>query len=325
MEYSMKRLLTVLLVLYMGCAVAAAKSGPSAGCSRGGGSHSHSSHGSSHHGSHHSARHHSSHSSSGGNSHPVYLVRTENNQSEVKFQNCDEHYAITKTTTNVYSDGTRRSFSSSTIYNADGTVFESDCTSVKHTIYNDQHYFIVGKRDGYSIIDNDGKTVTSRNYSFMKELEPNRILVKRDKKYGIIDLRDEVVVPVKYQNFENVNKRIMIAKLNGYYGVVDFDNNTLIYPDCDKIKTLYDTMVLKRYGKYGLANLEGEKILEPHYDKIKKLGEYILVKKDNKYGVLNSDGEFIAEIIYKKIKLERNRLKGIQENSVWKDIKTGSI
>jgi sporulation protein YlmC with PRC-barrel domain len=154
----------------------------------------------------------------------------------------------------------------------------------------------------------------------MSELEPNRILVRRDKKYGIINLSDETIVPVKYDKFETVNKRTMIAKLNGYYGVIDYDNNTLIFPDCDRIKPFYDTLLLKRYHKYGLATLDGEKLFEPHYDKIKKLGEYILIKKNDKYGVLNSKGEFIEEIIYKKIKLERNRLKGTTDNSNWKYI-----
>ena len=112
----------------------------------------------------------------------------------------------------------------------------------------------------------------------------------------------------------------MIARLNGYYGVIDYDNNTLIYPDCEKIKPLNDTLLIKRYRKYGLANLEGEKILEPHYDKIKKLGEYILIKQNDRYGVLNSDGEFMDEIMYKRIKLERNRLKGTKDNRTWTEL-----
>ena len=263
-------------------------------------------------GSHHHTNcpHHSSHSSSG-ESHPVYLVKTENHTDEVKFPNCSKHYAITETTTSIYSDGTRRSFSNSTIYNSDGTVLVADCKSIKHTIFEDKHYFIIRKNDGFKILDETGEVITKRNYSGMEELEPNHILVKRDKKYGIINLSEEIIVPIKYQKFEVVNKKILIAKLNGYYGIIDTDNKILIEPDCDSVKTLYDTIVLKRYHKYGLANLSGELIYDIKYDKIKKLGEYILIKKDNKYGVLDYKGNTIGEIKYKEIKLERNKLKGI--------------
>ena len=282
-------------------------------------SHNHGHSGPNHGGSHHGGPHHNYYHSSS-ESHPVYIIRTEHEQEQVNFPDCAEHYAITDITTNVYSDGTKRSFSNSTIYNSDGTVFDTDCTSVKHTVYENDHYFIIGKRDGYRITDEDGNVVTSRNYPWMSELEPNRLLVRRDKKYGIINLSDETIVPIKYDKFENVNNRIMIAKLNGYYGVIDYDNNTLVYPDCERIKPFYDTLLLKRYHKYGLASLNGEKIFEPHYDKIKKLGEYIVIKKDDKYGVLNAKGEIIEEIIYKKIKLERNRLRGMRDNTGWIDI-----
>ncbi len=256
---------------------------------------------------------HTSHSSSSGESHPVYLIRTENHTDEVKFPNCSKHYAVTETTTNIYSDGSRKSFANSTIYNSDGVVLETDCKSVKHTIYNDKHYFIVRKNDGYKIIDESANIITDRNYSYMSEIEPNRILVKRDKRYGIIDLNDEIVVPVKYQKLLMADNRVMIAKLNGYYGVIDIDNEIQVAPDCDKIKPLYDTLLLKRYHKYGLTDLEGELILSVQYDKIKKLGEYIVVKKGGKYGVLDYKGDVIGETIYKEIKLKRNKLLGITE------------
>lgn len=288
----MKKVIVLLIALCMTTSVALAK------CSNCGHSHS---------GNCHNSHNHSS----SGDSHPVYLVRTENHTDQVKFSNCNEHYAVTETTTNIYSDGTRRSVANSTVYNADGTVLESDCRSVKHTVYDNKHYFLIRKTDGYKIIDDKANIITKRSYSAMTEIEPNRIFVKRDKKYGIIDLSDKVVVPIKYQKLDFVNKRVMIAKLNGYYGVIDIDNEILIAPDCDRIKPLYDTIVLKRYHKYGLTDLNGELILSIKYDKIKKLGEYIVVKKDNKYGVLDYKGEIIGEIIYKQIKLERNKLKGV--------------
>ena len=264
--------------------------------------------------------HHSHDSSS--DSHPVYIVRTENRTDEIKFPNCKDHYAIMNTTISHYSDGTIRTYKNGTLYNSDGTVLESDCQYIHHVIYENNHYFLIKKTAGYKIIDSQGKVLTKKAYSRMSELEgkENRILVRRDKKYGIIDLHEGTIVPTKYQKFESIDDKIFITKLNGYYGILDIDNNILIENDCDKIKHLYDTLVLKRYHKYGLADLNGNIILNIHYDKIKRLGEYIVVKKNKKCGLLDYEGNFIGEIIYDDIKLERNKLKGLK-NKTWEEIK----
>ena len=300
----MKKILAGLLVLVLSCGVACAK------CSHCGSSGHHS----------HGHAHSYTHNSSSGESHPVYLVNSTRHQEEVKFQNCDKHYAVTEVTTNYYSDGTRKVFTNSTIYNSDGTVLESDCLSLKHTIYEDKHYFLIRKNKGYMVIDSSGEQITHRKYTKMEELKPNRLLVRYDKKYGIIDLQENTIVPLKYQSLTQNSEDVFIAKLNGYYGIIDIENNTLVEPDCEKIKPLYDTMVLKRYRKYGLVKSNGEKVLSPNYDKIKKLGEYILVRQDKKYGVLDSKGNILSEIIYLDVKLERNKLKGMKYKNSWVDV-----
>jgi len=270
--------------------------------------------------SHGHSYNHTHHSGSSSSSTPVYLINKDSRTDEVKFPNCNKHYAITETTTNYYSDGTRRIFSNSTIYNSDGTVLISGCNSVKHIISDTKHYFIINKNKSYKIIDENAKILTTRKYTRMEEIEPNRILVKFDKKYGIIDLEENTIVPIKYKSFESKGHGIFLTKLNGYYGITDINNNTLVKNDCEKIKQVSDLFILKRYHKYGLADKTGKIILNPDYDKIKELGEYILVKKNGQYGIWNSDGENIAEIQYKSIKLHRNTLKGLTNRNVWIEI-----
>ena len=94
----------------------------------------------------------------------------------------------------------------------------------------------------------------------------------------------------------------------------------MVKNDCDKIKSLQDTILIKRYNKYGLADLDGKIIYEVKYDKIKKLGEYIVVKDGKKYFVLDYDGERMNDFSYKKIKLERNTLYGLSDDKVWVEI-----
>lgn len=292
-----KILLCMCLVLVFGtCAVAK-------------GSHSPSGH-TCHSNCHHNHPHHSSGSSSSSNQ--VYLINTEHKTYEQKFLNCKDHYAITETTTNYYSNGTKNVFSNSTIYNADGSVLEADCLSVTHLIYDNKHYFIINKKGkGYQIIDSGAKVLTTRKYTKMTEIENGKILVRYDKKYGIIDINEKTIVPIKYQQMEVLKQNVFLTKLNGYYGVLDIDNNVLIPNDCDRIKRVNDVLIIKRYDKYGLANTDGSIIYDIKYEKIKRLGEYILIKQNKKYGVYNPETKEQSRIMYKKVKLDRNHLNGL--------------
>ena len=260
---------------------------------------------------------HSHHSSSSSN----YIVKTDYIRDEHNFVNCNEHSVIKETTVNYYSNGNKRAYSYYTILSNDGTILQSDCTDVKHTIYENKHYILYKKGKYYRIIDGEGTVISMRNYKKLQELSQNRLLAKIDKKYGIIDLNEKIIVPIKYKSFEQIQKDLFITNLNGYYGILNSENNILIKNDYEKITPIYDVYILKRMGKFGLANNKAEIIFNAEYDKIKSLGEYLLIKKDNKYGVLNAQGEKISEIKYKKIKLDRNILKGKNKLNRWEEIK----
>ena len=254
----------------------------------------------------------------GSSSRPVYLTSSEHQKSQQHFPNCDKHYVETETTVNYYSDGTRRVFSNSTIFNSDGTVLLDNCLAVSHVAYENKHYFIVSRyKEGFKVIDSDGNVLTHRSYSYMVNLEPNRILVKFDKKYGIIDLNENIVVPTIYQKFNRAGEKIFIAKLNGYWGIVDIDNNVLVKFECNNIKRVYEVFVAKKYDKYALLNNNGEFISGFDYDKVKKLGEYILVGKNKRYGVYDYSGMKLTDLRYKKIRLERNNLEGQLYSDNW--------
>ena len=279
-------------------------------------------HGCSHQGHHNHAHStcHGHHPSSSSSSEHVYVVSRDYSKTEQKFPNCTKHYMIVETVTYHYSDGSRRSFSNCTVYNSDGSVIVAGCSSAKHILFENKHYFIICKNGCY-LMDSEGNKLTKRTYSRMEEFKPNRFIVKYDKKYGIIDIKENVIVPIKYQKFITEGNGIFVTKLNGYWGIVDSENNVLVNNDCDKIKSIHDTIMIKRYHKYGLSDLDGKIILDIKYDKIKKLGEYIVVKEGKKYFVINYDGERINDFTYKKIKLERNTIFGLGDDGAWVKIK----
>ena len=248
---------------------------------------------------------------------PVYVVRSDYFENEGSFANCNEHYFLTKTTINHYSNGTRRTFNNYTVLDKNETIILTDCTDLKHMVYNKKHYFLVRKGGVYQIYDAKGNLKTIRNYSKMADVEPNRILVKYDKKYGIIDLEENIIVPMKYKSFEKINKNLYLTKLNGYWGMTDSSNKTILPNEYDKIKRLYDTYKLKKEGLFGLADINGKIIVSADSDSIKKLGEYILVKKGKAYRVFDATGKELNNTIYKKVRLERNVLEGKLIDNTW--------
>ena len=273
-------------------------------------SHSHSGHSCSqcrNHNHHHNYNNY--HSSSSSNN--VYLVKTDSTTSEQKFPDCNDCHMITETITKYYSDGSKRIYLNSKIYDSKNAVIASDCSSVEHIVYKNNHYFAICKnRGGCSLINEKGENITKRSYSMINKIADNRLLVKFDKKYGIIDLNEKTIVPIKYQRFQKIGEKTFITKLNGYWGILDYNNKVLVKNDCEKIRPLYDTILIKRYGKFGLANYDGKILYDVKYDKIKKFGEYIVIKKNDTYQLLDSEGQKISEDEYKKLKLKRNTLYG---------------
>ena len=276
------------------------------------------------HAGHHSHGHYnrglySHHGSSSSSS--IYIVGRDYNSKEEHFPDCDSHYVVTDIFTYFYSDGSRRTYTNSTIYNKDGGIIQTNCQSVKHVIFEKEHYFIIRQGRICKVIDSVGNAITVHPYSYMEEIVPNRLLVRLNKKYGIITLKEDIIAPIKYKKFERIEENIFITKLNGYYGVMNSDGKVLIENEYDKISLINDSLLLKQYDKYGLSDTFGKILFEPKYDKIKKLGEYIVVKKDKKCMVLDSDGEQISEMGYKKIRLERNKLEGLTLEDTWEKIK----
>jgi hypothetical protein len=238
------------------------------------------------------------------------MVGKETKIEEVRYPDCKEHYVVQETTTSLYSDGSKRTYANNNIYNSDGSVLISNCSDVKHVMYDDKHYFIVKRDKNYEIIDDKAQPVTIRQYSKIQELDKNRLLVKYNKRYGIIDLSEQTIVPIKYQKFDEISHNIFLTKLGKYYGIVDVNNRIIIDNDCDRIKPLFDTFVVKKGDKYGLLDLNTNTILKTEYDKIGKIGEYITVKKNRKYQVYDYSGKLLAPNQYKRLRLNRNHLQG---------------
>lgn len=249
-----------------------------------------------------------------------YLTHKDFSEEKHKFPDCNKHEIITKTENYFYSNGTRHSYSVSSVINSDGTLILEDCHNIKHFIYNKKHYFIFCKNKKYQIADDKGNTLTVKNYKSMKEISPGKFLVSLDKKYGVIDINEQILIPIKYKKFEEISKNLYLTQLNSYFGLINSDNKIILKNEYDKITPINEVLLLKKFDKYGLADLNGNILLNPEYKSIKSSDEFIIVQNNKKYAVFDKSGKQLTDFIYKKIKLERNTLKGKIENNSWNNI-----
>ena len=136
----------------------------------------------------------------------VYLVGREVIPNVQTIADCNEHSATSETFVSYYSNGTSNSYTYYTVLDAKGNVLATDCTDVKHTIYDNVHYLLLRKGGKYGIYSHDGQLISNRSYTTMYEIAPNRLLVKANKMYGVVDLLENTVVPIKYKEFKSVGK-----------------------------------------------------------------------------------------------------------------------
>lgn len=248
----------------------------------------------------------------------IYLIKSDYNETETSFANCDSHFLRSKTTTNYYSNGTKRSFTDYTILNEKGETIIENCAFVKHLHHKKAHYFIIQKGKYFYIINSKGDTISTKNYRSIYELATNRFLVKLEKLYGIIDIKENTIVPTIYTQLKPLSAKTFLTKLNGYYGILDINGNIILKNKYDKISPLQDVLLVKYKKNYGLYTKNGELIVDITNDNIKELGNYIIVKKDKLYKIYNTKGELLTNETYKKVKLERNTLKVYTRDKTWK-------
>lgn len=255
----------------------------------------------------------------------VYLVNKDVEIEQVTFPNCKQHSMRKETTTYLYSNGQKRKLDNSTIFNFDGSTIENNCSNVEHIIFNNKHYFTFYKNKKYTIIDDKGRELTVKQYTRMKEIEPNRLLVRFNKKYGIIDLFENIIVPIKYKSIEKIEDNLYKTELNNYYGFINSDNKIILKNEYDKITQVQNTFIIKKKGKFGLADKKGNIILNAKYDKIKEIDDYIIVKNEKQYKIYNTSGEKLTNKTFKDVKLDRNTLKVKTFDNQWINFKADNI
>lgn len=143
-------------------------------------------------------------------------------------------------------------------------------------------YFLLKQEDKFGIIDKNGNTLITPNYTEIKIPNPQKplfICTNNNKTVILNDKQEEILTQYNIKPIE----------IEGTVSNLPYEKSILKY---------------EKDGKYGLINLEGKEITKPIYEEIQGLAHKeteLLVKKDGKYGVINSKGAIIISNKYDKV------------------------
>lgn len=148
------------------------------------------------------------------------------------------------------------------------------------------NYFVLKQNSQYGVIDRQGNTIITPEYSEIKIPNPEKpvFVCYQGENTKLLNEKKEEIAS-NYSNIQPIQLENIVSDL------------------------IYEKSILKysKDGKYGLINLEGKEIVKPIYDEINSLpykeGE-LLVKQNEKYGVINMKGNSLIEIAYDQIKVD---------------------
>lgn len=209
-----------------------------------------------------------------------------------------------------------------------------------------------GKAIAFGFVNQAGKRINSREYSYARSFSEGLAAVKEGELYGFIDISGRQVIPFKYSYVGDFSEGLAAVSLNERYGFIDKTGKEVIplmYQSCNSFSENLATV--KSGGKYGFINHEGKIVISPQflfaynfsmgvaivihpeqkmmlinktgqpvssarYDNILKFSEegVAVVKNNNKYGVINKSGMEVAPVKYDQIGYFINGYASVQIN-----------
>ncbi|MBT2654800.1 WG repeat-containing protein [Bacillus sp. ISL-18] len=175
---------------------------------------------------------------------------------------------------------------------------------------------VVNDRQGFKVIDESGKEVTEKAYSFIypeyKEGRVEAVEIEEDGNYlyGYLNKQGKVVIPAAYESASEFTEGRAVVKPKGeQYQLIDLTGNVLhTYPyewvgnygqGLLSFKKNYD-------GLYGYIDVEGNMIIKPNYTTAGRFidGRAIVSLESNQkelYGLINQNGQFVMKAHYNQI------------------------
>lgn len=173
--------------------------------------------------------------------------------------------------------------------------------------------------DGFKVIDESGKEITSKAYSFIGDYQDGRALAAKTDEhgeyvYGYLNRRGNEVIPLSYESANNFQDgKALVKTKEGNPALIDLTGkvvNSYPYPS---VADYGDGMLAFRESndeKWGYMDESGKVIIEQQFTGTQPFvdGKAIVNIENNYYGLIDTHGKFIIKPQYNSLlNLEEHR------------------
>lgn len=174
---------------------------------------------------------------------------------------------------------------------------------------------IVIDDEGFKIINEKGKELTSKAYNYIGNFKDERaqysVVTSNDKYiYGYLDRDGKEVIPAKYEYVNDFNEKKAIVKIGiAQYALIDINGNILNKYGYEFVGNLSEGLLLfneKPGGKYGFIDTKGNVIISPRFTYAQNFSEGRAIVNvsegiSNRYGLIDRSGNYTISPQYNDI------------------------
>lgn len=169
---------------------------------------------------------------------------------------------------------------------------------------------------GFKVINERGKVLTSRAYSYISNYQNGRALFAGTAEdgrylYGFLNKQGKEVIPLKYESANDFKEgKAVVRVVDGKYELIDLNGKTLQSYSKAFVGALSEGLMAfqqEAAGEFGFMNEKGDIVIEPSFAGAQayKEGRAIVNTDDTffKYGLIDQAGKFVIEPKYNDISL----------------------
>lgn len=169
--------------------------------------------------------------------------------------------------------------------------------------------------EGFKVIDESGKEITSKPYSYIASYKEGRALAAATDEngkylYGYLNRWGKEVIPLTYESANDFqNGKALVKQQDGSYVLIDLTGKSLMkfsYPFVDSYGDGLLAFKENEDGKWGYIDEKGNVIIEPQFSGTMPFEEgHAIVNMsdhyDDKYGLINRQGNFTIKPQYNSL------------------------
>ncbi len=178
--------------------------------------------------------------------------------------------------------------------------------------------------DGYGIMDENGKVITTQTFDSINDYENGVAVVYSNQTCGLINEKGKLIAE-DYQKIDIINSQFAKVKKDDKYGYIYLDGKKYLDCNFDELGIVGENglVAAKQDGQWGYVNKGGKFVIEPSFSKAEpfKANGYAVVSKNGSVGLIDDKGQVKIDIEYKGVKnYNANGIAAVKIDRYWKFI-----